>query len=428
MHAYPNDSNSEREELFPGTFGLRRRNDLDSLIQLEPMCKSCVCVATLWPENPGARSEDFVLRELMREITARPRSYRVQVVVGSAHESGLAKARLIMSQFQQVDAAYIKIETAFSGRRAEEISFGKQELIKALSFRTDWTWLFYFDADVWTRVAQIEDWQRSVGSDKARCYINIKYTLRDALCSPSHTLGVYFHHRELLDAFPYSGILFPQDSNGHRLEAPDCALYAFLGASGCREVVPAATRTIHFRNETDAHLFDVGDCRSVDGIRDSRGTWSPCASKIRQLIKVYRIVGRAAHPIDVTNESQEGIYPLDLSRCQNGEISPYVYAARALLMSEGDFAAVVKSGEDPPADSNWLRNGDEGLHLLLDSVAEHSDDSDCGRSIIGCTFPREIAANLLMLLLHGCSIEAARKRLRSGLGRSSSLGSLELTR
>ena len=231
-----------------------------------------VCVATIWPGNPGDRAEDFVLRELLAEHARE--AWRLRLVVASAHRSGLEAARAVCGEFPAVPVEFWFLETEYAGTRPEEISFCKEELARRLAILPGWEWLYFYDADVWTQIGQVPEWMRIIGGERERCFVKIKYTLKDRLESPAHTLGAYFHHRSLLEGKEYWKVIFPKDSGGRRSGAPDCLLHDYLEGNGCRKVVPKGMQTVHFITRHDAHGFDDGVCFPIMGARDESGRWA----------------------------------------------------------------------------------------------------------------------------------------------------------
>ncbi len=259
--------------------------------------RETICLATIWPRDPHGRSEDFVLGELLKEYETRERNWSLRVVVASAHQSALEVAREVTGRFPDIRADFWWMETEHAGRRAEEISFCKEQLPLRLAAEPGWDWIFYYDADVWTRITQVPEWIDIVGSEKERCFVKIKYTLRDKLESPAHTLGAYFHHRALLERLEYWKAVFPRRADGRRRNAPDRALHDFLERTHrCRKVVPEGIESLHFLNGRDAHHFDagissrapgvhgrsqgrhadprLGICSRAPGVRDEAGAWA----------------------------------------------------------------------------------------------------------------------------------------------------------
>lgn len=236
-----------------------------------------VIYATIYPPNPAKRAETFVTRELVREYLAAPRAWRLEVVIASAHAASLDAARAVMAEFPQVPADFWYLETKYAGTRAEEISYCKEQLPLRLAQRPGWDWLLFMDADVWTRISQVDDWMQRVGEERASRFIKIKYTLRDRLQSPAHTLGAYFHHRELLTRMEYWKIIFPRDAAGRRTSAPDCLLHDYLEGNGCKKIVPEPIATLHFQNARDAQWYCDGRCLAWPGVRDAQGILAPAA-------------------------------------------------------------------------------------------------------------------------------------------------------
>lgn len=230
-----------------------------------------VIYATIYPFDPAERSETWVTRELIREYLAEARGWRLEVVIASAHAEGLVAARAVLAEFPEVTAEFWHLETPYAGTREEEISFCKEELPKRLAVKEGWDWLLFMDADVWTRIAPVVAWMGRLGEGRGRRFIQIKYTLRDMLKSPAHTLGAYFHHRELLVGLEYWRVVFPRDAEGRRKGAPDCYLHDFLMAEGCEKIVPEPMVTLHFQNTRDAQWCGGERCLAWPGVRDAAG-------------------------------------------------------------------------------------------------------------------------------------------------------------
>lgn len=236
--------------------------------------RETVCLATIWPRDPHGRSEAFVLGELLREYGAREREWALRVVVASAHREALEVARGVMAGFADIRADFWWMETEHAGTRPEEISFCKEQLPPRLAAERGWDWLLFYDADVWTRLGQVPEWMGHIGGEHEGAFVKIKYTLRDKLESPAHTLGAYFHHRALLERLEYGKVVFPRFPDGQRRNAPDCVLHDFLRRNGCRKVVPESMATLHFTDPQNARVFAGGASFDARGVRDAAGGWS----------------------------------------------------------------------------------------------------------------------------------------------------------
>ena len=316
----------------------------------EHVRRDTVCLATIWPVDPTERAEDFILRELLAEYAEAARVWSLRVVVASAHRGALDVARAVCAEFPCVAAEFWYLETEYAGTRGEEISFCKEQLPLRLAAAQGWDWLLYYDADVWTRIAQVDAWMAIIGAERERCFVKIKYALRDLLESPAVTLGAYFHHRSLLERMEYWKVIFPRDASGHRLGAPDCLLHNFLEGNGCRKVVPKGMRTLHFRNKRDAQGFDDGRCFVADGAREGDGLRLREAEIFQSQKETEPTRMKFAH---VVPYSQEG----NLADAYNEAIEAVDSAVEWILITDADVMFLTP------------RYG----HLIATVIAEHPE-------------------------------------------------------
>lgn len=274
--------------------------------------RPCVVYATIYPPKPDGRSETFVTRELVREYLSKPREWRLEVVIASAHAASLDAARTVMAEFPEIPAEFWHMETKYAGTRAEEISYCKEQLPLRLAQKPGWDWMLFMDADVWTRIGQVDSWMRRIGDERETRLIKIKYTLRDRLQSPAHTLGAYLHHRELLERMEYWKIIFPRDASGRRTNAPDCLLHDYLEGNGCKKIVPEPIATLHFLNGRDAQWYCDGRSLAWPGARDVQGSLAPAAwagepppdgqaETAAPLVSALMITGKAQERVAMAN-------------------------------------------------------------------------------------------------------------------------------
>ena len=216
-----------------------------------------ILFATIYPPNPAARSELFTTELLLKEYLKFKPAFDLSVLIVSAHPTPLDEARELMAQYPSIPARFTHIKTRYAGHRPEEISYCKEQLSKQLA-REDFDYLLFMDADVWTAIRQVPKWIHDIGSRLAHRFVKIKYCLKDRMSSPAHTLGAYFHHKELLLRTSYWKSIFPKKPNGTRRGAPDCCLHDYLIQQGCHKIVPNKLLTYHFINKHDANVFSDG--------------------------------------------------------------------------------------------------------------------------------------------------------------------------
>lgn len=233
-----------------------------------------VVFATIYPRDPTRRSETFVTAELIREYLEKPRGWQLEVVIASAHREALDAARAVMREFPDLPALFLHFETEYAGTRPEEIAYCKEQLPLRLAAYPGWDWLLFMDADVWTRIAAVDEWMARIGEKTAQRLIKIKYCLRNKLSSPAHTLGAYFHHRALLETIEYWKVIFPKNAMNRRIGAPDCLLHAYLENQGCEKIVPQRIWTLHFLNQRDANWYSSDRCARWPGARNAAGKLS----------------------------------------------------------------------------------------------------------------------------------------------------------
>jgi hypothetical protein len=398
-----------------------------------------VCLTTLWPHDPGARSEDFVLREFLREYFSRERDWALRVVVASAHREAVEAARGVLAEFPSVRAEFWWLETAYAGSRPEEISYGKEQVAWLLSMLPGWDWLFFFDADVWTRIAQVPEWIRMIGAEKDRCFVQIKYTVRTRLVSPAPMLGAFFHHRELLLRLEYWRVIFPRNAEGRRMGAPDCWLHEYLLHKGCRKMVPPTMRTLHFKNRHDAQGFDSGRCFLADGARDAKGDWSEASQPWRTWTIIHRILAPPPVRSQEAIASHAALYPRDFTPAPAADASPQARAnaaslahaqvMRRFLDGEADFAVVLEEVAIVSSQPQWLGVQefdlfipfrDDREHLPVDETIRHGVLPESGGLAYLCS--REFARHYLSRLQAGEVCDQAHHQAAAGLRKASFAG------
>ncbi len=366
-----------------------------------------VVYATIYPQDPTARSETWVARELIREYLAEARSWRLEVVVASAHAEALVAARAALAEFPEVPADFWHLETAYAGTRAEEISFCKEELPRRLAQKEGWDWLLFMDADVWTRIGPVAAWMERIGEGRGRRFIKVKYTLRDMLKSPAHTLGAYFHHRALLEELEYWRVIFPRDAEGRRKDSPDCLLHNYLKEKGCEKIVPEPMVTLHFQNTRDAQWYGAERCLAWPGVRDEAGrlapeAWAgespPTPEQTRSAVEVGGAAAQAGffHIIPYSLEAH-------LADAYNSAIESVSPAVEWLLITDADVMILTP----------------EYGHLISKVIAEHPEAGliTCVTNRIGasCQLAKEVpkqtsdllvlrAAAVARLQKHGASV------------------------
>lgn len=225
-----------------------------------------VILASVYPPDPALRSEDYITEMLLREYEAEEAEFELEVVIGSAHAHALQVAAKVLGRFPHIRHRLINLDSEYTGRRGEEISFCKQTLCAEL-VKHSFDYLMFLDADVWTSIRQVPAWIAEIEPRPGTDYVKIKYALRDALLSPVHTLGAYFHHRDLMARTQYWDVMFPKKEDGSRKGAPDCHLHHHLRATGCRRIIPASLRTYHFIDRKHAHSYHDDTCRLVRNAR-----------------------------------------------------------------------------------------------------------------------------------------------------------------
>jgi GR25 family glycosyltransferase involved in LPS biosynthesis len=345
--------------------------------------KAIVCLATIWPQNPSGRSEDFVLRELLKEYASIKRDWILRLVVASAHRSALDVAKRLLAEFPNVEAQFWWMETAYAGTRAEEISFCKEQLPMRLAADSAWDWLYYYDADVWTPIGQIEEWIEAIRDNRERHFVKIKYTLRSKLESPAITLGAYFHHRALLERVEYWKVIFPKDKNGRRIGAPDCKLSDCLDRNGCKKIVPKEMRTLHFLNEQDAHGFDSERCYVASKVRDEAGGWSGGRPPFPPKMRIFRINSpgpirsRRAHATQLGLEINDvdAVQPKSEERRAREIACSLAHASvmRKFLESDADFAVVLEDDAILGNDKTWMSFTGFDLFMPFQSNRQHRE-------------------------------------------------------
>lgn len=373
-----------------------------------------------------------MLAELIREYLARVREWSLRVVVSSAHTEALEIARAVMDEFPSVPAEFWHFETAYAGKREEEISFCKEQLPKRLGETSGWEWLWFYDADVWTRLAQVPEWMRIIGEERGRCFVKIKYTLRDKLASPAHTLGAYFHHRALMERVQYWRKVFPRDAAGRRRGAPDCLLHDYLHRNGCRKVVPATIRTLHFTNIRDAQVFALGKCDTMKGVRTEEGAWSAESHPMRGWTPIYRIQPTPPMRSRVAAGSQLKLFARDFPAVAASDGSlrsreratslAHAGVVRAFLESEAELVVVLEDDAIVGAELNWMGLTEFDLFLPFSHNREHRPFNPtvrCGvlpkYGAFAYLCSRKLAARMLPRLLAGEVADHALHRAAAGL-------------
>ncbi|SKB07875.1 hypothetical protein SAMN02745166_04806 [Prosthecobacter debontii] len=225
-----------------------------------------VLLTCLYPPDPESKCELFITEALIREYLQQPSDYDLSILIGSAHKSSLELAGDMLQAYPQVPYQLLHFRNSYTGRRAEEIASCKQLLLKA-TLNQPFDFLLFLDADVWTSIRAVPDWIRSLSEHRNTHYLKIKYSLRDALISPVHTLGAYFHHRDLLVRTNYPECVFVLKPDGSRKGAPDCHLHNHLKRMNCKRLIPADLQTYHFLNESDANMFADDHCKFVPNAR-----------------------------------------------------------------------------------------------------------------------------------------------------------------
>jgi len=220
-----------------------------------------VIFATLYPSFAGRRCELEITKAMLS--TSLP-DIALSALIASAHKEPLERAQAEFASLN-VPIEYVYLPTDYT-RRGEEISHGKQELVKLLA-QTDADYILFMDADVWTPLEKLPEWIARVSERPARNFIKIKYCLRNRMRSPVRSLGAIFHHRDLLQRTRYWRVVFPKTKKGRRRGAPDCKISACLRRKHCRTIVPKDLFTHHFRNSNDANTYFAGKCYRSRGLR-----------------------------------------------------------------------------------------------------------------------------------------------------------------
>ena len=400
-----------------------------------------VCLATIWPSSPGDRAEDFILRELVSEYLSAPREWGLRVVVASAHEGALSVARGVMASFPAIPAEFWHLETPYAGTRAEEISFCKEELPRRLAETAGWEWLLFYDADVWTRLGQVTGWMGIIGEELDGCFVKIKYTLRDKLESPAHTLGAYFHHRAMLERLPYWTAIFPKNKDGKRIGAPDCNLHGYLERNKCRKVVPKGMQTLHFRNRWDAQGFDSDRCYTANSVRDEAGGWTDGRYPFAPKTRIFRIMPRGLVRSQRAVETHAGLDLTDVEAVTPAENSTrgreiacsqaHAKVMEQFLDSDADFAVVLEDDAILDADRAWMSIAEFDLlipyaenrkHRAPSTTIRHGKLPEYGTFAYLCS--RKFAAAFIPRLTAGGIADHALHRAAKALRVASFAGNL----
>lgn len=240
--------------------------------------------STIYPERLDARNELFITRQFLTEYRLARLPFTLRVFIASAHRNSVDAARVLEEEFPEIGMQFLEIETEHKGTRSEEISFCKEYLPERLT-KENFDYLLFMDADVWTSISQVQGWISLIGPEFAKRFIKIKYCLRDSLSSPAHTLGAYFHHKDLLTSMEYWKIVFPRYENGKRKGAPDCYLHDYLeGRRKCKKIVPEGLLTYHCLNTGDAHVYDAEKLYKIKNVR------AEISTKVQAAIHAERLV------------------------------------------------------------------------------------------------------------------------------------------
>jgi len=243
------------------------------------MGKPKLIFATLIPQDPTKRNELKCITRILKEWDSVKDNYEsLKIIIGSAHQESLNKAREVLRMSLHdfavdiINAEFVycpfKMHPLMSEIRAHEIGFSKRFLHQYIMDRCYSDFLYWIDSDMYIPFKEVHIC--ALRLTHSSFFITLPYCVRDGMSAPPEQFGAYVMNTSMLTPDTLK-TMYQTDFKQKticRIGAPDCKFKEALIIAGGQEIRADEIYSEHYSDDEKTEdgkryvfIYSAGSCK-----------------------------------------------------------------------------------------------------------------------------------------------------------------------